>query len=157
MQVQMGVSIPAGGGEAERAEALELRVDFCAQRLGERRLEGVAQAGFRRRRGEFPLRIRECGNLRGAPGAEREVQAHAERWVPPGDAGRFVRGGFIHHEAGLGEETGLEGALDRFIDLRAAAKIVGGEDELFQSAGGICILRAPTMTTRLILAPASRV
>lgn len=84
--------------------------------------------------------------------AKREVQADAEPRMPSGDACRFLGRGLIDHETRLREEAGLAGALDRFIDLRAAAKIVGGEDELFQNAGRNGILRSPTMTTRLILA-----
>lgn len=80
------------------------------------------------------------------------MQTDAERRMPPGDACGFAGCGLIDHEARLREEAGLAGALDRFIDLRAAAKIVGGEDELFQNAGRNGILRRPTMTTRLILA-----
>jgi hypothetical protein len=43
-------------------------------------------------------------------------------------------------------------ALDGFVDFVAATEVVGGEDELFQSADGACILRANPMTTRPMIA-----
>ena len=78
------------------------------------------------------------------------MEADAERGMPLGDARRFIGSGLIDNETRLREEASLAGALNRFIDLRAAAEIVGGEDELFQNAGRAGILRSPQMTTRLI-------
>ncbi len=63
------------------------------------------------------------------------MQANAERGIAPRGFRSFFRGGFIDHQAGLRDEARTVGALDGGIDLRAAAEVVGGDDEVFQLAG----------------------
>ena len=87
---------------------------------------------------------RGIGERRDATGgavAEREVQPDDERGIAPGDHHGVVDRWFVHHEAGLREEAGAMGAFDRGVDFRAAPEVVGSKDELFQNAGGVCILR----------------
>jgi hypothetical protein len=69
------------------------------------------------------------------------MQTDAQLGIALRDAHGVLHGALIDHETGLGEETGAMGALDGGVDFQAAAEIVGGEDELFQNAGGLCILR----------------
>ena len=46
----------------------------------------------------------------------------------------FLGGRFIDHQTRLRDEAGALGAFDGGIDLRAAAEVVGGDDEVFQFA-----------------------
>ena len=134
MEMEMRVAVPITRRETERAEARELRADLALKRLGERWRKGVAQSGARRRCGEISAFIRERGDLRGASGAEREMEADAERGIAPGDVCGFGGGGLIDHDARLREEAGPVGALDGGVDFRTATEVVGGDDEVFQWA-----------------------
>ena len=134
VQMQVRVAVPICGRKTERPEARELRGDLAPERLGERGRKGVAQPGPRGRRGEVSAFVRERGDLRGAARAEREMQAHAERRMAPRDLHGFRRGRFVDHQARLRDEARAVGALDGGVDLRAAAEVVGGDDEVFQWA-----------------------
>jgi len=96
------------------------------------------------------VRIGQSGMSRGAPGAKREMESNAQRGMARRDADSFRHGRFIDHEAGLRQEPGALRALNGGIDFRAAAEVVGGEDELFQNAGGARILRVASMPARPI-------
>ena len=132
MEMEMGVAVPITRRKTERAKTLELRANLVPERVGERRRKGVAPSGACRRGDEVSGFIRECGNLRGASGAEREVEADAERGIAPRDVRGFGGGGLVHHDTCLREEAGAVGALDGGVDLLAAAEVVGGDDEVFQ-------------------------
>ena len=62
------------------------------------------------------------------------MQADTERGIAPGDVRGFLGGGLVDHEAGLRDKAGAVGVLDGGVDLRAAAEVVGGDDEVFQLA-----------------------
>lgn len=148
MQVQVRVTVPVGGRKTECAEALELRCDLAPQRPGECGRKRVAEPGACGRGGEVSPRIRERGDLRRAARAEREMQAHAQGGIAPRDLHRVRGGGLIDHQAGLRDEARAVAALDGGVDLRAAAEVVGGDDEVFQFAGRTGRLGRAAMTIR---------
>jgi hypothetical protein len=122
-------------------KAFELPADFVPERPGEVRRQKILETGARGGRRKDSGPIRERRNARCASGAEDKVEADAERGIAARDADGILGGRFVDHETGLREDAGAVGALDGGIDFRAAAEIVGGKDELFQNAGGLCILR----------------
>lgn len=131
MQMQVRVAIPIRRREAEGVEFFKLRADFGGERGGEGWAEEVAQTGLRGRWLEISGGVGERGNLGGASGAEREVQADAEARMAARDAGGFLGVRLVHHEARLREDACGVAAFDGFVDAGAAAKIVAGEDESF--------------------------
>ena len=134
VEMQVRVAVPVRRREAEGAEFFKLRADFGGERRDQRWTEEVAQTGLRGRRLEISGGIGERGNLRGASGAEREMQTDAEARMPVRGVRGFVGVGLVHHEAGLREDACFVATLDGFIDAGAAAKVVAGEDEGFQNA-----------------------
>ena len=134
MEMQMGVAVPISRRKTECVETRELRADLVLERLGERWREGVAQSGARGRRRKISAFIRERGDLSGASGAEREVQADVQLWIAARDLRGFLGGGFVDHHARLRDEARAMGALDGGVDLRGATEVVGGDDEVFQLA-----------------------
>ena len=146
VEMQMGVAVPVGRGEAERAEPVELCADFLPECAGEGRAEGVAQAGAGGRDGELIGLV--CEGRDGRDGrstsiAEREMQADAQGWMTARDLDGFVGRRLVDHEAGLGEEPRFMAALDGFVDFGAAAEVVAGDDEGFQFEEGTGKLPAP--------------
>ena len=154
MQVRMAV--PVRGRKSEDPEPFELRPDFVTQRRPKSVVKNVPQPSPRWRGHESAPRIRERGNARRPACAERQMQTDAERRMAAGDAHGFVHRGLIDHEAGLSQEAGFEATLNGFVDFVTATEVVGGEDELFQSADGAFILRAAPMTTRPMIASPRR-
>lgn len=148
MEVQVRVAVPITRRKTECAEALELRCDLAPQRPGECGRKRVAEPGACGRGGEVSPRIRERGDLRRAARAEREMQAHAQGGIAPRDLHRVRGGGLIDHQAGLRDEARAVAALDGGVDLRAAAEVVGGDDEVFQFAGRTGRLGRAAMTIR---------
>jgi hypothetical protein len=64
------------------------------------------------------------------------VETDAQAGEAPGDLHGFGHGRFIHHEAGLRDKARTVRTLDGGIDLRAAPKVISGDDEVFQFSGG---------------------
>lgn len=69
------------------------------------------------------------------------MKADAKLRIPLCDADGVFGGGLVHHEARLRQKPGAVRLFDGRVDRRAAAEIVGGEDEVFQCAESACILR----------------
>lgn len=136
MQMQMRVTVPISRRESKRAKARELRADFPLEQRPNWPIEKITASRTGRRRREIAPLIRERRNTRSTPRAKRKMQANAERRMAACDAHGFVRSGFINHEACLRQKAGFNATLDRFVDFMAATEVVGGEDELFQSADG---------------------
>ena len=136
MQVQMAVDVverQAGG-----AEFFKLRVDFRAELFAQVVFEKIAHADADRVIAEFTLRVDEAGNFfrrQGGIAAEQsQMQANAEPWIFPRQSDGFVAGGFIHHQAGGGQNAFAVRADDGFIDGMRQAEIVRVDDEA--AAGG---------------------
>ena len=153
MEMEMGVAVPVAGRKTQLAKTGELRANLAPERLAERWRECVTKPGPRRRWRKLSVRIRELGNLRRPPGAEGEVEAHAQRGICAGDFRGFIGGRFIDHHAGLRDEPSAVGAEDGGVDLGAAAEVVGGDDELFQLARRAGKIARAAMTIWLFSTP----
>ena len=60
---------------------------------------------------------------------QRQMQADAEFWIFLRQFHRFVKTGFIHHQAGGRQNAFAMRANDGFIDRMRKAKIVGIHDQ----------------------------
>jgi hypothetical protein len=112
---------------------LELPGNFGGKIRLERAPEEITQASLRRRNLELAACIRKPRTFCRAARAESQVQAHAQPRMLVGEASGFFSMRLIHHQTCLRQKASLMLKDDRFVDSRAAAKIVTGEDQGFQS------------------------
>jgi hypothetical protein len=137
MKVKMEVAVDVVHQEAGGTEFLELGVDFGAQLFTQVPVEEIVEANARRIFRELLTCVHESGNFfereGGMAAEEGEVEADAKGGRLASEGHRFVKGGFVYHEAGGGEDAFAMSADDGFIDGMRAAEVVGVND---QPAGG---------------------
>ena len=66
-----------------------------------------------------------------------QVQPHAQARVLAGQRHRFLAGGFVHHQAGGGQDAFAVGADDGLVDGGGTAEVVGVDDQAARAAGVI--------------------
>ena len=139
MQVQVQVAVDVVQGQAGGAELLKLGVNLAPQRLAQTALEEVAEPGARRVVAEFTSGVHQPGNCVGRQGRmaaqQGQMQPHAQRRVLAGEGDGLLKGGFIHHQAGGGENAFAVGADDGLVDGGGTAEVVGVDDQ----AARLCI------------------
>src|SRR5579862_3156963 len=132
--MKMRMPVPIRGRKPQRQEPLELRLDLLFERIAETAVERIPQARPGRTGNKIAPRVGE--RRHGGPlcVAEREVQAHGQPGVAPGDADRSLQRVSVDHEAGLRQQTLPVEALYFGIDLRADSEIIAGHDQTFHDA-----------------------
>jgi len=139
MQVKMLVGIDVVEREAGRTIGLELRLDFRGDLPAHRRTREDIEREPDHVAAELPARVDEIGQAvrrQDRPAFhQHQVQAHAQPREPACARDRVLRRGGAHHEAGSRQDPATMGGLDGLVDFACKPKIVGGDDDLLQSAG----------------------
>ena len=138
MQMEMLVSIDVVERETGRQECFELRRDFGFDLTAH---PGKREYGHARDQHVSPkaaIRTDEIRHGRGWrhwPALDQdEVQSDLERREPARPRNGIVRGVAAHHQARGGQNAFPVCRLDRFVDLKCEAEIVGRDDEALQCA-----------------------
>ena len=108
-------------------------MDFGAQLFAQVALEKITQADADRIVAEFAARVDEAGNFfrrqRGMSHQQSEMQADAELGIFLRQRHGFVAAGFVHHQAGGGQNAFAMRADDGFVDGMRTAKVIRVDDE----------------------------
>src|ERR1051325_9224916 len=133
MQMEMKVPIDMVEWQASGAELVKLRLDFGLQLRTQISAREVAKADPHRATAEFLLAVYQTGNScwrQGGMAAEqRQMQAHTQLRMFPRQRDGFGIGGFVHHQAGAGQNAFAMRANHCLIDTLGAAKIIGVDDQ----------------------------
>ena len=65
---------------------------------------------------------------------QSQMQSHAQRRILAGEGHGFLKGGFVHHQAGGGQNALAVGADDGLVDGGGTAEVVGIDDQAARHA-----------------------
>ena len=136
MEVMMGVDMvqrqsgrPIGG---------KLCVHFSRELLAHFRANKYLDAQHHHVDPQIPTRVDQVRYRRWRkhrpPIAQHEMKTDAQRRQPPCAFDGIVDGGAAHHQARCRQNPARVRQLDRFVDLRRQAEIVGRDDQRLQCA-----------------------
>jgi len=135
MHVKVLVHIGVVQFQAGVGKRLELRADLLLRLAARRpaRRQPPAERGQARR--EAPVGVDQIRNAlrrqhRPRSAGQRHVQAHAQPRQAMRPFDRIGRGRLSHHQAGGGQRCGMERLLDRLVDRRIQAEVVGRDDQV---------------------------
>jgi hypothetical protein len=128
VEMQVEVAVNMIQRKTSLAKLCELSPDFGAQLFVQTLPEEISQAGAHRVVAEAALGVNQAGNLLRRQGRvsqqQRQVQAHAEEGVCPGERHGVGTGRFVDHQTGGGENALAMGLDDRGVDRGGAAEII---------------------------------
>ena len=141
----MEVAVDVIERQARGAEFLKLGVDFGAKLLAQAAVEEVAEANASRVVAELSGGSNEAGNSlewqSGVAAEKGQMETDTEPWTFSGQRHRIIKGRFVDHKAGSGEDAFAVGADDGLIDRRRAAEVVGVNNEAAEDHGRGCFAR----------------
>ena len=139
VKVKMLVGIDVIEREPGRPICFELRLDFRRDLSADRRAREYIEPETDHVAAEPPRLVDEIRQtLRRQDRSalhQHQMQPDAQLRKPTRPRDRVLRRGAADHEAGSRQDAALMRSFDRFVDFACKPKIVGGDDDLLQSAG----------------------